>query len=97
MIPCRRNIRRTKRRLRKFSTSETFDGPPIFNRTMAVGPLEPFLGTEVAVANPCPFNGRLTSRVAGRALWEALLEIMRHGRVREVRIAILNEMSQLKL
>lgn len=59
---------------------------------MAVGPLEPFLGTEVAVANPCPFNGCLTSRVADRTLWEALFEIMRHGRLKEVRIAILYEM-----
>lgn len=64
----------------------------MFNRTMAVGPLEPFLGTEVVVANPCPFNGRLTSHVALRTVWEVLFEIMRHGRLKEVRIAILYEM-----
>ena len=68
----------------------------MFNRTMAVGPLEPFFGTEAAVANPCPFNGCLTSRVADRTLWEALFEIMRHGRLKEVRIAILYEMLQLQ-
>ena len=59
---------------------------------MAVGPLELFFGTEAAVANPYPFNGRLTSRVAGRTLWEEFWEMMRPGRVKEERIAILFEM-----
>lgn len=62
---------------------------------MAVGPLEPFLGTEVAVANPWPSKGRLTSCVAGRKLWDALFEIMRHGRLKEVRITIVYEEMEL--
>lgn len=42
----------TKSRLKKSSTSSVVDGPPMLRNTIAVGPLEPFTGVDVAVAKP---------------------------------------------
>jgi len=73
---------------RKPWTSSVVDGPPMFMKTIAVGPLEPVCGTGATVALPL----RHCTPYAESAGLEDIEEVARFAaRVNGVRIAIARE------